>query len=220
VVELIRGLRAADVAAALARVHDRIEAAGRRAEEVEVLAAVKYLPADELGALADGGVRVLGENRAQELVAKATAWPDRFTWDFIGALQSRRIRLLAGRVRYIHSVASQSALDQLARVADTGVRVMIEVNIAGEAGKAGIDAAELPRYLDACPVEVVGLMTMPPLARDPEGSRPYFAELRSLAERHGLPELSMGTSQDYGVAVQEGATIIRLGSVLYGAGAP
>jgi pyridoxal phosphate enzyme (YggS family) len=220
VVDLIHGLDAEVVRAHLERVRAAIADAGRAPPEVEILAAVKYLPAEELGALAEAGITLLGENRAQDLVTKASAHPGRFTWDFIGALQSRKVRTILPHVRYIHSVASDSALTQLGRHGDAQTRVLIEVNIAGEAGKAGIAPAELPGFLERCPVTVVGLMTMPPLARSPEDSRRHFAALRELAARFGLAELSMGTSQDYAVAVQEGATIIRLGSTLYTPGAP
>ena len=214
-VDLIRGLTAETVRVNLERVQERIADAGRDPAEVEILAAVKYLPMDELPALAEGGVTVVGENRAQELVAKSEAVPGRFTWDFIGQLQSRKVRDLVGRVRYIHSVASDSALAQLARYGTPETRVMIEVNVAGDAGKSGIAPAQLRSFLERCPVEVVGLMTMPPLAAAAEDSRPYFAALRALADDHGLSQLSMGTSQDYPVAVSEGATIVRLGSILY-----
>jgi PLP dependent protein len=215
VVDLIHGLTAADVAANLEHVREQIAAAGRDPGEVEVLAAVKYLPAEELPALAEGGITLAGENRAQELVGKAQAFPGRFTWDFIGQLQSRKVRDLIPYVRYIHSVASESALVQLERHGTPETRILIEVNVAGDEGKSGIAPGELGRYLELSPVPVVGLMTMPPLAADPEQSRPHFAALRELAERHGLPQLSMGTSQDYPVAVQEGATIVRLGTTLY-----
>jgi PLP dependent protein len=215
VVDLIHGLRAEVVARNLARAREAIAAAGRDPDEVEILAAVKYLPAEELAALADGGVTVAGENRAQELTAKAAAVPGRFTWDFIGQLQSRKVKDVLPHVRYIHSVASESALAQLARHGGPDTQVLIEVNVAGDAGKSGIDAAELPAFLERCPVSVVGLMTMPPFATDPEQSRPHFAALRRLAEAHGLPHLSMGTSQDYVVAAQEGATIVRLGTTLF-----
>ena len=214
-VDLIHGLTPECVRANLERVRERIADAGRDPGEVEILAAVKYLPVEELPALAEGGVTVVGENRAQELVAKSEALPGRFTWDFIGQLQSRKVRDLIGRVRYIHSVASDSALAQLARHGTPETKIMIEVNVAGEAGKSGIAPAELDAFLERCPVEVVGLMTMPPLAARAEDSRPHFAALRALAEDRGLPQLSMGTSQDYPVAVQEGATIVRLGSILY-----
>jgi PLP dependent protein len=215
VVDLIRGLTAERVRANLDRVRERIADAGRDPADVEILAAVKYLPADELPVLAAGGVTVVGENRAQELVAKVEAVPGRFIWDFIGQLQSRKVRDLIGRVRYIHSVASDSALAQLARHGTADTQVMIEVNVAGERGKSGIAPSDLDRFLERCPVEVVGLMTMPPLAADPEDNRPHFAALRALAEARGLPQLSMGTSQDYLIAVQEGATIVRLGTILY-----
>jgi len=203
------------VAANLARAREAIAAAGRDPAEVEILAAVKYLPAEELAALADGGVTVVGENRAQELTAKAAAAPGRFTWDFIGQLQSRKVKDLLPHVRYIHSVASDSALAQLERHGSPETQVLLEVNVAGETGKSGIAADELPAFLDRCPVSVVGLMTMPPFTDDPEESRPHFAALRRLAEAHGLPQLSMGTSQDYVVAAQEGATIVRLGTSLF-----
>jgi pyridoxal phosphate enzyme (YggS family) len=215
VVDLIHGLRAEVVARNLERAREVIAAAGRGPGEVEILAAVKYLPAEELPALADGGVSVVGENRAQELEAKAAAVPGRFTWDFIGQLQSRKVKDVLPHVRYIHSVASDSALTQLGRHGSPGTHVLVEVNVAGEAGKSGVAPDELPAFLDRCPVSVVGLMTMPPFTAEPEDSRPHFVALRRLAEAHGLPHLSMGTSQDYVVAVQEGATIVRLGTSLF-----
>jgi PLP dependent protein len=215
VVDQVTGLRAETVRANLERVRDRIAAAGRDPAEVEILAAVKYVPVDELGALVDAGVQLVGENRAQELVAKAQAHPDAFTWDFIGHLQSRKVRQILPHVRYLQTVASDSVLAQLERHGTPETEVMIEVNVAGESGKSGIGPAELPGFLERCPVAVVGLMTMPPLADDPEQSRPHFAALAELAERYGLRQLSMGTSQDYAVAAQEGATIVRLGTSLY-----
>lgn len=215
-VDLIQDLRADQVRANLVRIRGEIARAAP-GREVQVLAAVKYVGADGLGALAEAGVQLLGENRAQDLIAKAEAHPGRFTWDFIGRLQSRKVKVLLPRVRYIHSVASDSALRQLARFGTPETRVLIEVNVAGEEGKSGIAPGELPGFLERCPVPVVGLMTMPPVVAAPERSRPYFAALRQLAERHGLPELSMGTSQDYLVAVEEGATIVRLGTILYAA---
>jgi pyridoxal phosphate enzyme (YggS family) len=215
VVDLIRGLSAERVRSNLERVREQIVAAGRDPATVEILAAVKYIAADQLEALAQGGVTVVGENRAQDLLAKVKALPDRFTWDFIGHLQSRKVRDILPHVRYIHSVASDSVLDQLARHGSASTEVMIEVNVAGEAGKSGIAPAQLPGFLERCTVRVVGLMTMPPLARQAEDNRPHFAALRALADRHGLDQLSMGTSQDYTVALQEGATIVRLGTTLY-----
>ncbi len=214
-VELIKDLSADRVRANLDRAREEIADAGRDPCEVEILAAVKYVPVEELAVLAEAGVTLLGENRAQDLAAKADAHPGRFTWDFIGHLQSRKVRQVLPYVRYIHSVSSDSVLAQLRRHASSATEVMVEVNIAAEAGKGGIDAAELGAFLERCPVPVVGLMTMPPLASSPEDSRPYFAALRELAERHGLRHLSMGTSQDYVIAVQEGATIVRLGTSLY-----
>jgi PLP dependent protein len=215
VVELIRGLDPERVRANLERIRGEIEATGRAPGEVEILAAVKYVPADELPALAQAGIRVVGENRAQDLAEKTYADPDAFTWDFIGKVQSRKIRTIAPLVRYIHSIDSHSALAQLERHAPPGLQVLIEVNIAGEEGKGGIRPDQLPSFLDRSPVPVAGLMTMPPLAGEPELSRPYFAALRELAARHGLEQLSMGTSQDYVVAAQEGATIVRIGTSLY-----
>ncbi|MGZ4196025.1 MAG: YggS family pyridoxal phosphate-dependent enzyme [Solirubrobacteraceae bacterium] len=214
-VDPITGLRAETVRANLARVRDEIAATGRSPSEVQILAAVKYVPIDELGVLVEAGIELVGENRAQDLVAKAEAYPDAFTWDFIGHLQSRKVRQVLPHVRYIETVASDSVLAQLERHASPETEVLVEVNVAREEGKTGIDPDELPAFLERCPVSVVGLMTMPPLARDAEDSRPHFAALRELAREHGLSELSMGTSQDYLVAVQEGATIVRLGTSLY-----
>ncbi len=214
-VELIHGLDAARIRANLAHAREQIAAAGREPDTVEILAAVKYVPLEELGALADAGLTLLGENRAQDLVAKAEAYPGRFTWDFIGHLQSRKVRQVLPFVRYIHSVASDSVLAQLERHAAPGTEVLVEVNVSGEPEKSGIPSQDLDGFLHRCPVSVVGLMTMPPLAREPEDSRPYFAALRELAERFELRHLSMGTTQDYVVAVQEGATIVRLGTTLY-----
>ncbi len=218
--ELITGLDAARVRANVEEVHARIaqaaRCAGRDPAEVQLLAAVKYVALDELGVLAQAGLTLLGENRAQELAAKADAWPDAgFAWHFIGHLQSRKVKDVVPYVDLIHSVASDSALAQLARHATPRTQILVEVNVAGEASKSGVAPAELPAFLERAPVPVVGLMTMPPLAARPEDNRRHFAALRELAAAHGLPQLSMGTSQDYEVAVEEGATIVRLGSTLY-----
>jgi pyridoxal phosphate enzyme (YggS family) len=215
VVDLIRGLDADRVRANLDGIRASIAQTGRDPATVEILAAVKYVPLEELPALAAGGVEVVGENRAQDLVAKTDAQPGLFTWDFIGRIQSRKVRTITPRVRYIHSVDSDSVLAQLARHAPPSLAVMIEVNVAEEEGKGGVAPTELRSFMARCPVPVVGLMTMPPFTDEPERSRPYFAALRELAERHGLRHLSMGTSQDYVVAVQEGATIVRIGTSLY-----
>jgi PLP dependent protein len=216
VVDLIRGLSADHVRANLERVRADISATGRDASDVAILAAVKYVADEELEALAEAGIELVGENRAQDLARRAELYGEQFTWDFIGALQSRKVRAVLPYVRYIHSVASDSALRQLERYGDERTEILVEVNVAGEEGKAGVSPEELGPFLGRSPAQVVGLMTMPPLTGDPEQSRPYFAALRRLAERHELRQLSMGTSQDYLVAVQEGATIVRLGTTLYG----
>jgi len=179
--------------------------------DVEVLAAIKYVDAADLPALAEGGVTTVGENRAQALEEEQDAHGDLFEhWDSIGALQSRKVKDVAPRVRLIHSVASESALKRL-----EDVEVLIQVNVAGEESKAGIAPEELAGYLERSPVPVRGLATMPPFVERAEDNRRHFARLAELAGEHGLSELSMGTSQDYEVAVQEGATIVRLGSVLF-----
>jgi pyridoxal phosphate enzyme (YggS family) len=214
VAELIRGLDAEVVRANLARVREEIAGTGRDPDEVEVLAAVKYVALDEIGVLAEAGLAVAGENRAQDLEAKAAAHPE-LTWDFIGHLQSRKVKQVLPRVRYVHSVASDSVLRQLERHGTPETEVLVEVNIAGEEDKSGIAPGELDDFIARCPVRVVGLMTMPPLAEEPDDSRRWFAALAELAAERGLRHLSMGTSQDYLVAVQEGATIVRLGTTLY-----
>lgn len=217
--ELIHGLDAARVRERVRETRERIAQAAKRAgrapAEVELLAAVKYVPLDELGALAEAGITTVGENRAQELVAKAAAYPGIFTWDFIGHLQSRKVKDVLPHVRYVHSVASDSVLAQLARHGRPDTQVLVEVNVAGEASKSGVEPGTLSGFIERCPVEVVGLMTMPPATARPEDNRRHFAALRELAATHGLRHLSMGTSQDYEVAVEEGATIVRLGSTLY-----
>jgi pyridoxal phosphate enzyme (YggS family) len=210
----VADLTAARVRENLERVRERIAAAGRDPADVEILAAVKYVAADDLPALAEGGIELVGENRAQELIEKQERMGDAFTWDFIGALQSRKVKDVAPRVRLIHSLASDSALAQLQK--HPAREVLIQVNVAGEESKAGIDPSELGDFIARCPVPVGGLMTMPPAVERPEDSRRYFARLAELAAEHGLSKLSMGTTQDFEVAVQEGATIVRLGSVLYG----
>jgi PLP dependent protein len=182
---------------------------------VEILAASKYVPLEEMGALAEAGVGLVGENRQQDLVAKRERWGSAFEWDFIGNLQSRKVKQLLPLCRLIHSVASESALVQLDRHGGAETEVLVEVNVAAEAGKGGVAPADLASFLEGCPVRVGGLMTMPPFSQDPEDSRPHFARLAELAAEHDLARLSMGTSQDWRVAVEEGATIVRLGSALY-----
>jgi uncharacterized pyridoxal phosphate-containing UPF0001 family protein len=210
-VELIRGLDPDVVRENLAAVRAEI------GPDVQILAATKYVPREEMGALVEAGVEVFGENRAQDLADKHADHPD-LTWDFIGQLQSRKVKQVLPLVRWIHSVASESALDQLDRHARAGTEVLVEVNVAGEAGKAGIAPGDLPRYLEraaAADWSIVGLMTMPPLAADPADNARWFAALRELAAAHCLRELSMGTTQDYAIAAREGATIVRIGSRLY-----
>jgi PLP dependent protein len=209
VAQLITGLDAARVRENLARVREGLP------DGVQVLAAVKYVPLHELGTLAEAGVELVGENRAQDLEAKATAYPGVFRWHFIGQLQSRKVPQILPHVELIHSVASESALRRLGRHGTPETEILVEVNLSGEEGKAGIAPGELGAFVGRSPVRVTGLMTMPPFTDDPEASRPYFAALRELAREHGLPRLSMGTSQDYRVAAEEGATIVRLGTSLY-----
>jgi PLP dependent protein len=199
-----------------ARVRANFEAVREVAgERVELLVAAKYVPLEEMGALAEAGVRLVGENRQQDLAAKHERYAEDFTWDFIGNLQSRKVKQILPLVRLIHSVATDSALEQLGRHGTPETEVLVEVNIAEEEGKGGVAPARLADFIARCPVRVSGLMTMPPFAEDPQASRPYFARLAELAAANGLDRLSMGTSQDWRVALDEGATIIRLGSALF-----
>ena len=184
-------------------------------DRVEILVATKYVPLEEMGKLAEAGVRLVGENRQQDLAAKHERWGDAFEWDFIGNLQSRKVKQVLPLCRLIHSVATDSALTQLAKHASAETEVLVEVNVSGEEGKGGVEPAELPAFIERCPVRVAGLMTMPPFSPDPDHSRPYFARLAELAAANGLRRLSMGTSQDWRVAIEEGATIIRLGHALF-----
>ena len=181
---------------------------GELGAEVTIVAAVKYVAPEDLGALAEAGIEIVGENRAQDLVAKHALHGDAFRWHFIGHLQSRKAATVNELCDLCHSLSSESAARRLT------IPALVEVNLSGEESKSGIPARELEDFL-ALYANVVGLMTMPPAAADPEGSRSYFRRLRELAERQGLRELSMGTSQDYRVAADEGATMVRLGSVLY-----
>ncbi len=206
---LIHDLDPVRIAANLEQVRELV------GEGVEVLAATKYVPPEEMGALSEAGVALVGENRQQELSVKNERWGDTFEWDFIGNLQSRKVRQLLPICRLIHSVATDSALEQLDRHGGPGTEVLVEVNVAGEEGKSGVAPADLDAFIARCPVQVGGLMTMPPFNLDPEASRPHFARLAELAAERSLTRLSMGTSQDWRVAVEEGATIIRLGTALY-----
>jgi pyridoxal phosphate enzyme (YggS family) len=216
--ELISGITAERVRANLAEVRERIDAAAARAgrvgAEVEIVVAGKYVAVADLALLAEAGITVIGENRAQDLQAKVAEYGDAFSWDFIGHLQSRKVKLVAPLVRLVHSVGTDSVLEQLGRHAPPGLEVLVEVNVAAEPEKSGVAAGDLAAFIERCPVPVAGLMTMPPRADRPEDSRRWFAALRSLAERHDLGTLSMGTTQDYEVAVEEGATIVRIGTRL------
>jgi pyridoxal phosphate enzyme (YggS family) len=176
---------------------------------VTVVAATKYVALEDMRMLADAGVQVVGENRAQDLERKHAEYGDAFRWHFIGRLQSNKVKVVNRTCELVHSLDSDSAAGRLA------VPALVEVNLAGESSKSGIVPEDLPRFLQLYG-DVRGLMTMPPETGDPEGSRTYFIRLRELAEQHGLRELSMGTSQDYRVAAEEGATLVRVGSVLYG----
>jgi PLP dependent protein len=200
-------MRAEAIRSNLERVRERV------GEQVEILAATKYVADSDLEALAEAGIELVGENRAQDMLRKQEHHRDLFTWDFIGALQSRKLKEISPNVRLIHSVASESALRRLEQY--PAPEVLIQVNVAGEESKEGVDPGELAGYIERCPCPVTGLMTMPPFVERAEDNRRHFARLAELAAEHGLERLSMGTSQDYEVAVEEGATIVRLGSVLY-----
>ncbi len=221
-VELIEGLAAERVKANLESVKAEVAQAaavsGRDAADVQILAATKYVPCEELPVLAAAGIGLVGENRVQDLQQKVAVHDHLFTWDFIGRLQSKHVKAIVPHARYIHSLASESALAALARHADRanpGLKALVEVNLAQDPSKAGIAPERLEEFIERSPVPVAGLMTMPPRASDPEQSRPWFRRLHELARIHDLEELSMGTTQDFSVAVEEGATIVRIGSRLY-----
>lgn len=229
--ELVESLDPTRVRANLVRVRERIAAAagraGRKPSDVELLAATKYVPDESMGALVEAGIGLVGENTAQSLAAKHARWGQRFKFDFIGHLQSRKAKDVVGRVRLIHSVESESLLARLERSTSEPIRVLLEVNVSHERSKFGVPCADVDAFLDRTAgyenVSFAGLMTMPPFTLDPESGRTHFAALRELgaqlreawAPRHSFESLSMGTSQDYEVAVEEGATIVRLGSILY-----
>jgi pyridoxal phosphate enzyme (YggS family) len=178
-------------------------------DAVTIVAATKYVSVEEMAVLAEAGIDVVGENRAQDLERKHAEFGDAFRWHFIGHLQSNKAKVVNAMCELVHSLDSESAARRLR------IPALLEINLAGEGTKSGIDPGELPRFLDLYP-DVRGLMTMPPETSDPEASRTYFRQLRELAEQHRLAELSMGTSQDYRVAAEEGATLVRVGSILYG----
>jgi uncharacterized pyridoxal phosphate-containing UPF0001 family protein len=193
---------ASEIAERYAEVREEVGAS------VTVVVATKYVTASELGVLADAGVAVVGENRAQDLERKHAAYGDAFHWHFIGHLQSNKVKVANALCELVHSVGSESAARRVT------IPALLEVNLSDEGSKSGVAPEEIAGYLARYPL-IRGLMTMPPLAADPEASRPYFARLRALAAEHGLSELSMGTSQDYRVAVEEGATYVRVGSTIF-----
>ena len=209
------------------RVADAARSAGRDPDAVRVLVATKYVAAEHLGALRDAGIRLIGENRAQDLVAKHELYGDAFDYHFIGHLQSRKTRQILPIVSLIHSVGSMSVVREIEARATAATDVLLEVNIGGEESKSGVPLEEVDAFLDAaaaCPkARFAGLMCMPPLFDDAEEARPFFVRARELAQRlspkwsgtYTFDQLSMGTSADYEVAVQEGATIVRVGSVLF-----
>ncbi|MBW3593145.1 MAG: YggS family pyridoxal phosphate-dependent enzyme [Actinobacteria bacterium] len=194
-------------------IHERY--AALRAEvgpNVRVVVATKYVSLEEMELLAEAGVETVGENRLQDLAAKHARYGDRFRWHFIGHLQSRKARDVSRLCALVHSLDSISAAKRLE------IPALVEVNLSGEETKSGVPPEELAAFLgDLRDLgrDVRGLMTMPPLASEAEESRPYFRRLRELAHEHGLSELSMGTTQDYRVAVEEGATMVRVGSRLF-----
>jgi pyridoxal phosphate enzyme (YggS family) len=198
----------ADVEAACARV-------GREPSTVTICAATKYVDAEGMVVLRDAGVGVAAENRLQDMAVKQETLKDAFKWHFIGAIQSRKIREIAERVDTIHSLATESARDKLNDLPGDAPKILVQVNVSGEESKQGVAPGALSEFIASCPLPVSGLMTMPPATDDPEGARPYFQQLKALAHERGLTELSMGTTQDYVVAVEEGATMIRVGSVLF-----
>lgn len=191
------------------------ERSGRSKDAVRICVATKYVDAEGMAALREAGVEIAAENRLQDLIAKQEQFKDDFEWHFIGAIQSRKIAEIAARVSTIHSLSSPSARDRLARLSGAPPEILIQVNVSREESKQGVDPAELDEFIAGCPYPVSGLMTMPPLSPDPEAARPHFRALHELAASRGLEQLSIGTSQDYLVAVEEGATLVRIGSVLF-----
>lgn len=189
--------------------------AGRSPDEVSICVATKYVEPEAMEVLREAGIRIAAENRLQDMIAKQEHFGEDFDWHFIGAIQSRKVREIAGRVSTIHSLGTESARDKLADLDTPAPKLLVQVNVSGEESKQGVAPEELGAFIAATPQTVSGLMTMPPLTDDPEGARAYFAKLKSLAIEHGLSDLSMGTSQDFGVAVEEGATLVRVGSVLF-----
>jgi uncharacterized pyridoxal phosphate-containing UPF0001 family protein len=186
------------------RRYDEIKAA---APGVTVVAATKYVSYEDMALLAEAGIEVVGENRAQDLERKHAEYGDAFRWHFIGHLQSNKVKVVNGICELVHSLDSDSAARRLE------VPALVQVNLAGERSKSGVGPDEVAAYLGG--YDVRGLSTMPPAATSPAESRAWFARLRELGAEHGLAELSMGTTQDYAVAAEEGATYVRVGSILF-----
>ena len=195
---------AAEIAARYGRIRDEVGSG------VTVVVATKYVSAEEMGILAEAGVEVVGENRAQDLERKHALYGGAFHWHFIGHLQSNKVKVVNRRCELVHSVGSDSAARRVE------IPALLEVNLSGEEAKSGVPPEEIAAYVERYPL-IRGLMTMPPLAIDPEASRPHFRRLAELAREHGLAKLSMGTSQDYRVAVEEGATLVRVGATIFAA---
>jgi len=215
---------------ALEEERERLDAAaergGRPAGSVEIVLAAKYVPPSDAGALVAAGVRVVGENRLQDLEARRAVVGDDLTYDFIGHLQRRKVRSVLPLVRLVHTLDSARLAEEIQARASGPTRLLIEVNVAGEETKCGIVPRSLEAFIDGVShldrVVVGGLMALPPAVTDPEHSRPHFAAVRELAERlrprwagrHDLRDLSMGTSQDAVIAAEEGATLVRIGRSL------
>jgi len=193
-----------EIAERYARIREQV------GDAVTVVVATKYVAPDEMSALVDAGVDVVGENRAQDLEQKHALYGEAFRWHFIGHLQSNKVKVVNGLCELVHSVGSDSASRRVT------IPALLEVNLSGERSKSGVAPEDVGGYVSSYPL-LRGLMTMPPLTDDPEASRPAFRRLRELAAQHGLPELSMGTSQDYRVAVEEGATLVRVGAAIFAA---
>lgn len=213
---------AATIGRNLEAVRHRIEAAcersGRDPQQVQICVACKYVAPAMMANLAQAGVTLVGENRLQDLVAKQDALGQAFEWHFIGAIQSRKVAEIARRVQLIHSLCTVSALERLRGVEEPLPGLLVQVNVSGEQTKQGVAPTELDEFVAAMPQAPRGLMTMPPPTAHPEEARPYFRRLAELAAERGLSELSMGTSQDFEVAVEEGATIVRVGAILFSDG--
>ncbi len=216
------------VEAVRARISEAAAESGRRPEEVRFLVASKYYEAEQIGALGDAGIKLLGENKTEDLVRKQESFPDAFEWHFIGHLQRRKAKEISGRVTLVHSVDSARLIEELAkRAPEGGMEVLLQVNVSGEESKYGVGEEEVEGLLEVAAgtegrVRVRGFSTLAPLVADPEDVRYVFAKLETIRDRlkagwrphFDLSELSMGMSNDYSVAVKEGATIVRIGRAL------